>query len=94
MSCGVVHIHGLDLAWLWLLHRPVATALIQPLAWEPPYAMGVALKSQENKKSPHFIDMQSEVQRDQITFPNHTLKSDRVRLGTQSSILLGAVFPV
>ena len=23
-----------------------ATALIQPLAWEPPYAMGVALKRQ------------------------------------------------
>ena len=24
--------------------RPVAVALIQPLAWELPYAMGVALK--------------------------------------------------
>lgn len=28
---------------LWC--RPVATALIQPLAWKPPYAAGVALKS-------------------------------------------------
>ena len=27
---------------LWLWHRPVATAPIQPLAWEPPYAAGVA----------------------------------------------------
>jgi len=27
---------------LWLWRRPVATAPIQPLAWEPPYAAGVA----------------------------------------------------
>ena len=35
---------------LWLWYRPVATALIQPLAWEPLYAMGVALKKKERKK--------------------------------------------
>ena len=29
---------------LWLWHRLAATALIQPLAWEPPYAAGTALK--------------------------------------------------
>ena len=28
----------------------MATAPIGPLAWEPPYAMGVALKRQEKKK--------------------------------------------
>ena len=28
-----------DLALLWLRRRPAATALIRPLAWEPPYAM-------------------------------------------------------
>ena len=35
---------GSDLAllWLWLWRRPVATAPIQPLAWEPPYAAGGA----------------------------------------------------
>ena len=33
-----------DLALLWLWHRPAAAALIRPLAWEPPYASGVALK--------------------------------------------------
>jgi len=27
---------------LWLWRRPVATAPIQPTAWEPPYAAGVA----------------------------------------------------
>ena len=32
-----------DLALLWLWCRPAAAALIQPLAWELPYAMGVAL---------------------------------------------------
>ena len=34
----------LDLAFLWLCHRPVTTALIGPLAWEPLYAMAVALE--------------------------------------------------
>ena len=33
------------LQWLW--HRPVATALIRPLAWEPPFAMSAALKRQK-----------------------------------------------
>ena len=31
------------------VHRPVATALIGLLAWEPPYASGVALKRQKKK---------------------------------------------
>ena len=38
-----------DLALLWLWCRPAATALIEPLAWEPPYAVGAALKRQETK---------------------------------------------
>ena len=37
--------HGLDPTLLWLWHRLAAASLIQPLAWEPPYAAGVALKS-------------------------------------------------
>ena len=44
MSCGVGCGHGSDLAFLWLLCRPAAIVLIQPLAWLPPYAAGVALK--------------------------------------------------
>ena len=35
---------------LWLWCRPVATAQIGPLAWEPPYATGVTLKSKKKKK--------------------------------------------
>ena len=49
VSCGVGHRHGSDLALLWLWCRLVATALIPPLAWEPPYATGVALKRQKKK---------------------------------------------
>ena len=39
-----------DLALLWLWCRMAAVAPIRPLAWEPPYAMGVALKRQKTKK--------------------------------------------
>ena len=51
MSCGVGRTCGLDPAWLWLWRRPAATAPIQPLAWEPPYDVGVALKRQKKRKS-------------------------------------------
>ena len=34
-----------DLVLLWLWHGPAAAAPIRPLAWELPYAAGVALKS-------------------------------------------------
>ena len=52
MSCGVGHRCGLDpaLVLLWLWCRPAAVAPIRPLAWEPPYAAGVALKRQKDKK--------------------------------------------
>ena len=43
MSC-VGHRRGSDLALLWLWYRPAAAAPILPLAWELPYAAGVALK--------------------------------------------------
>ena len=40
-----------DLPLLWLWHRLVATAPIRPLAWEPPYAKGAALKKDKKKKT-------------------------------------------
>ena len=46
MSCGV---GGLDLTLLWLWCRLEATTPIRPLAWEPPYASGAALKRQKDK---------------------------------------------
>ena len=42
MSCGVDCRRGSNPALLWLWHGPVATAPIQPLGWEPPYAVGAA----------------------------------------------------
>ena len=50
MSCGVGRRLGLDPALLWLWCRPVATAPIRPLAWEPPYAMGAALENAKKKR--------------------------------------------
>ena len=50
MSCGVSRRCNLDLALLWLWYRPAATALIGPLAWEPLYAVSVALKKKKELK--------------------------------------------
>ena len=59
MSCGVGCTRGSDPMLLWLWHRPVATAPIGPLAWEPPYAAesweppyaaGVALEKAKSQK--------------------------------------------
>ena len=50
VSCGVGRRRSSDLALLWLWRRPAATAPIRPLAWEPPYATGMALKRTKDKK--------------------------------------------
>ena len=50
MRCGVGRRRGSDPALLRLWHRPVATAPIRPLAWEPPHATGVALEKAKKKK--------------------------------------------
>ena len=53
VSCGVGLRCGLDPALLWLWPRLADEAPIQPLVWEPPYALSVALKRQTNQ-SPSF----------------------------------------
>jgi len=45
-----------DLAFLWLWHRPAAPAPIRPLAWEPPYAVSVALKSKKTKERKNIVN--------------------------------------
>ena len=50
MSCGVGHRHGSDLAMVWLSCKPEATAPIQPLAWEPPYAPGATQEMAKRQK--------------------------------------------
>ena len=50
VSCGLGHRCSLDRVLLWLWHRPAATALIRPLAWEPPYAAGAAQEMAKKTK--------------------------------------------
>ena len=68
MSYGVVCRRGSDLALLWLWRRSAAVARIRLLAWEPPYALGVALKKKITPLGtyywyPHFSDEQTEAVR-------------------------------
>ena len=63
-SCGLGHRYGFHLALQWLWCTLAAAALIRPLAWEPPYAAGTALKSQKKSsfvsfffKIPHMSDI-------------------------------------
>ena len=50
MSCGVGYRCSSDPELLWLWRRQEATAPTRPLAWEPPYAVEVALeKTNKNK---------------------------------------------
>jgi len=50
MSCGVGLRDSLNPELLWLWHRWAAAAPIPPLAWELPYAQGVALKRKKKRK--------------------------------------------
>ena len=60
MSCGVGRRHGSDLALLCLWRGPVATAPMRPLAWQPPYAEGAALKTDKRpKKKKELIFVQT-----------------------------------
>ena len=49
-SCGVGCRCFLDPMLLWLWHRLAATALIGPLAWEPPHAAGAAQEVAKRQK--------------------------------------------
>ena len=50
MSYGVGRTQGSGPTLLWLWCSLAATAPIQPLTWEPPYATVVALKRLNNNK--------------------------------------------
>ena len=53
MSCGIGCKRGSDPMLLWC--RWAGTAMIRPLAWEPPYATGAALKRQTKQNKKQFI---------------------------------------
>ena len=58
MSCGVGCRRGSDFVLPWLWHRATVVAPIQPLAWEPPYTVRVALKKKKKKeKKKRFTDI-------------------------------------
>ena len=50
-GCVIGCRHSSDLALLWMWRRLAAAALIQPLAWELPYATGVAVKRRKKEKT-------------------------------------------
>ena len=78
MNCGVGHRHSLDPALLWLWYRPAATTLIGPLAWEPPYASGTALKRRKKKKNSEMIKKGVPIVAQWLTNPamNHEVRFD------------------
>ena len=59
MSCGVGRRCGSDPTLLWLWGRLAATALIRPIAWEPPYAAGgaqeMAIKDKKKKEKKTYF---------------------------------------
>ena len=55
MSYGIGRRCGLDPALLWLWCRLAAVAWLGPLAWEPPYAAGVALKRMKKKMNIYVV---------------------------------------
>ena len=55
MSCGVGRRLGSDAKLLWLWCRPVATAPIRLLPWEPPYAAGSGKGKKTKKKEELYL---------------------------------------
>ena len=53
----------------------MATALIQPLDWEPPYAMDAALKRQKNFKNPKNKKLSTAENVEQLD-PSHTTSGE------------------
>ena len=67
MSYGIGCRCGSDPLLLWLWHRLAATALTGPLAWEPPCAVGAALKK-------IFLNKNKKEEKSQINNLTHHLK--------------------
>ena len=72
MSSGVGHRRGSNPTLLWLWCRPATVAPNRPLAWEPPYAMGVALKTKIKTKKKKEKEINKNLKR--------TLRNDEVVL--------------
>ena len=55
VSCGIGHRRCSDPTLLWLWCRPAAIALIQPVAWELPYAANAALKKAKKERKYQYV---------------------------------------
>jgi len=55
VSYSVGRRRGSELVLLWLGRRPAATALIRPLAREPPYAAGAASEKTKRQQQQKFL---------------------------------------
>ena len=55
---------------LWLWYRPVATALIRPLAWKPPYAVGAALEKDKKTKKKKILICSNNIDAHPLTKQN------------------------
>ena len=56
VSCGIGRRCSSDLALLWLWHRLAAVAWLRPLAWKPPCATGVTLKTNKPKTAKGWLE--------------------------------------
>ena len=67
MTCLVGCRRSLDPALLWLWCGLASVASIKPLAWEPPYAVGVAIKSKKKaqERGPFWLYPQAQTARPQ-----------------------------
>ena len=74
MSCGVGCRRSSDPALPRLWCRPAARAPIAPLAWEPPCALGVALKRQKDQKKRDKTARNNYPPNDNHSFPSAELR--------------------
>ena len=72
MSCGVGCRRGSDPELLWLWRRLAATAPIRPLAWEPLYAVGVALEKAKRQTKQNKTK-KDEMPQNEYKHPRHGL---------------------
>ena len=92
MSYGVGCRRGSDPVLLWLRCRPAPVALIGPLAWELPHAMGIALKRQKKKKGGTIFLPHWSSSRAPVTTTTHGV-CDRMQCGQRELLsLTGSVF--
>ena len=75
---------------LWLWHRLMATAPIRPLAWEPPYAVGAALRRQKNKNKINKIISWIQLLWKTV---EQLLKKLKLKLPHDSAILFLGIYP-